>query len=79
MSNETPCPNCGYCPHCGRSNLLPYKVQPVWIPPMTPYSPYNPCWPHFVYPMTASGTSASPLIGDISSTVGECQVSSEMA
>lgn len=27
------CPNCGYCPHCGRSN-------PVYPKPWYPYNPY---------------------------------------
>jgi hypothetical protein len=29
----TSCPNCGYCPHCGRSN-------PTWTP-YNPNLPYN--------------------------------------
>lgn len=30
-----PCPNCGYCPCCGRSN------HPV---PIYPFPPYTPVW-----------------------------------
>lgn len=50
---ESRCPACGYCPHCGRSDALPYVVRPVWIPP---YHPHDPYWPH-VSPMTAGGTT----------------------
>ena len=38
------CPNCGYCPHCGRSNVRPGGLAP--------YQPYNPwvaqpyAWPY---------------------------------
>lgn len=35
------CPNCGHCPHCGRSN------PPSWIPMpyVQPYPlPYQPHW-----------------------------------
>jgi hypothetical protein len=33
MTNA-PCPRCGYCPHCGRSNLSPYWPQPpIWVQP----------------------------------------------
>ena len=24
------CPSCGYCPHCGRSNMAPYRAYPYW-------------------------------------------------
>lgn len=30
-----PCPNCGYCPHCGRSNDR-------WLGPQRPW--YTPVW-----------------------------------
>jgi len=31
---EKACPNCGYCPHCGRSNQQPiiYYQYPYWPP-----------------------------------------------
>jgi hypothetical protein len=39
---ESACPNCGYCPHCGRSNA---PVMP-WRP-----APYYPAYPYWgVYP-----------------------------
>lgn len=37
--NQSVCPNCGYCPHCGRGgfHVLPYWQQPpIWY--STPYS-----------------------------------------
>ena len=39
--NEVRCPNCGYCPHCGRSNgyYLPYPSYPTW-PVYNPYPTY---------------------------------------
>jgi hypothetical protein len=36
-SKNTPCPNCGYCPCCGR----PYHIQQY---PTYPFSPTNPYW-----------------------------------
>lgn len=27
------CPNCGYCPHCGRSNQQTYPVVVPYVPP----------------------------------------------
>lgn len=31
-----PCPNCGYCPHCGRSDQ-PAPIRPApWRPPYAP-------------------------------------------
>jgi hypothetical protein len=37
-----PCPNCGYCPTCGRGGFqtLPYPVYPTY--PFTP--PVGPTW-----------------------------------
>lgn len=34
------CPNCGYCPHCGRSNT-PIRPAPYWVRPYweVPYGP----------------------------------------
>lgn len=40
------CPNCGYCPHCGRQALAPYPyVQPPFVQPVapTPY-PWGQVW-----------------------------------
>ena len=38
------CPNCGYCPHCGRANVYP-SFQPYWGPNTAPWYPsYPPTW-----------------------------------
>ncbi len=57
---DHPCPNCGYCPTCGRGRrvqrpLLPTPVFPPYIPiptvpddrpiPITPYDDNTPHWP----------------------------------
>lgn len=49
------CPNCGYCPHCGRAEARP--VQPVYVPWGT--APY-PLW---IYPYTYPiyGTAATSV------------------
>ena len=52
-----PCPNCGYCPTCGRSNRVnpfihaPISIPTVWIDPS---------------PLTTNGTTTtvSPNIGN---------------
>lgn len=34
--SSTPCPNCGYCPYCGRSNEKPNKLfEPTGPVPVT--------------------------------------------
>ena len=41
------CPNCGYCPHCGRSNLSPMHPWPIypWWGIIPPYpNPYTFTW-----------------------------------
>lgn len=51
------CPNCGYCPACGRG------AEPVR------YNPDRPCWPYqrptgaqpYVYPLTVGGGNVVPL------------------
>ena len=30
------CPNCGYCPHCGRGGYRTYPYQPPYVPYTTP-------------------------------------------
>lgn len=35
------CPNCGYCPHCGRGTI-PMPYRPIYI------SPYPSYWPTVV-------------------------------
>ena len=46
------CPRCGYCPHCGRSNLSPWYPYGYWPPYPRPYT----------YPQWSSGTSV-PHVG----------------
>ncbi len=54
-----PCPNCGYCPHCGRAN-------PVWPQRTYPYIPYVP----HPYPITPYPSPWYPWrIGDVTWTV----------
>ena len=46
-----PCKNCGYCPTCGRSNLLWYQPWQGIIPPNgAPSGPADPIPP--TYPIT---------------------------
>lgn len=44
------CPNCGYCPHCGRSGqrTLPYV-------PSYPYPNATPWYPSYPYTVTVYG------------------------
>lgn len=30
LPQQTPCPCCGYCPHCGRRNTDPYTYPNIW-------------------------------------------------
>ena len=68
---KEPCPNCGHCPECGRSNTLPVQPYP-WTYPyphyfgpwwqVQPYQPYGPCW------TTVTGTiTSNPATGTITS------------
>ena len=49
------CPNCGFCPHCGRSNGY-------WTMPYVPYVPYYPIYPSYppAYPTWSRGTAVDP-------------------
>lgn len=53
------CPNCGYCPHCGRSaqpHFTPYiQPSPTWNPTYTPYG-----WPTIVVSGGANGSLPKP-------------------
>jgi len=31
------CPNCSYCPACGRRNYWPNTFQPYYVPPTIPW------------------------------------------
>ena len=40
MSDQKPCPSCGHCPTCGRTNQPVYQLPPYYpytIPYITPY------------------------------------------
>lgn len=45
--HQKPCPHCGYCPTCGRSNAAPYLPNPYT------WQPYNP------FPATVTITTPS--------------------
>ena len=60
-SLNSPCPNCGYCPHCGRGGYRPY---------ISPYIPYTPSYP-YIYPYVGDlpgwqGTTTISTGGNIS-------------
>ena len=38
--HEKPCPKCGHCPTCGRSNVSPYSVWPWYPRPYWPNAPF---------------------------------------
>lgn len=66
-SQSEVCPNCGYCPHCGRGQqqFLPYNPIP-WNPTPSPW----------VYPQTVpspfwTGSGTSLTIGDTTLRSGE--------
>ena len=43
LPQQSVCPDCSYCPHCGRGG---YRTSPFWQPPFTyPYQPNTyPYW-----------------------------------
>jgi hypothetical protein len=51
------CPSCGYCPHCGRSNVSPWAPAPYpyWVWPQQPW----PCPPYIV--TYSSATVQTPV------------------
>lgn len=51
-----PCPNCGYCPCCGRANSAPW---PTYIPVPVYPAPYYPA-PY--YPTTAPAPGFPPIV-----------------
>lgn len=56
-TNQHPCPNCGYCPACGRGyNFTPYPNQ--W--------PY----PYYPYPYWDTTTQTTGSLGQITYTYG---------
>jgi hypothetical protein len=46
------CPNCGYCPNCGRKNAAPLIPYPYFVPYYQPAFP-----PMYPWPITISGAS----------------------
>jgi hypothetical protein len=65
------CPNCGYCPHCGRSNpfravpIYPIQPQPIWLNP--PYQ--NPYFtPMFSTDTNVTGLGGGTIAGGIAGT-----------
>ena len=59
-----PCPNCGYCPTCGRRNVAPYQPWGTWPWPARPM-PLGPIWttyggaPPAVSTITYTNTNAN--------------------
>mgnify|MGYP001572798717 CR=1 FL=1 len=51
-----PCPNCGYCPTCGRS-----RNYPINWPYIHPYNPWRivPNYPHSPYYSGGIGTTST--------------------
>ena len=70
--HQKPCPHCGYCPTCGRSNAAPYRPYPwTWVP----HNPYpttvtigTPSAPATVWYGGAASTAANPGGFTITST-----------
>ena len=54
LKTKETCPNCGYCPHCGRS-AQPYYPQP--------YYPVTPWWqaPYYPQPTWVCGSSGTAI------------------
>lgn len=57
-----PCPNCGYCPCCGRANSAP---RPLFVPvPVypAPYSPVYPTTTPWYPPIVWMGSGTAPAV-----------------
>jgi hypothetical protein len=52
------CPNCGYCPHCGRG-AAPYNPYPYYPSP-APTTPWPGLWDTWCSDVTAISGSFSP-------------------
>jgi hypothetical protein len=47
--SQNVCPNCGYCPHCGRGG---YHTYPYWL--------YQPCWTQpYIWGTTTTGVGGT--------------------
>ena len=51
---QTACPRCGYCPHCGRSNV----PSGQWVQPVYPY--VQPWWQTQPFTTAQPNTSMQP-------------------
>lgn len=62
-SKQDACPNCGYCPHCGRGGyyMIPWPYRPLYPQPYIPYTaPYRqPTWTWGVIDSTTTATYGS--------------------
>lgn len=65
-----PCPNCGYCPHCGRAN--PWRTAPVvpiqpwgWQQPPTHYTYPTWIWVGETRPTASLFGAAQPTVNTI--------------
>lgn len=57
------CPNCGFCPHCGRSDRQP-PVIPAPYPVPVPMRPWPRPYPYYQHPEIWSGGSGeTPRFG----------------
>lgn len=66
--NTKPCPNCGHCPTCGRSNAAPVYPHGWWwlLPPINIPTPwFQPNWQyipgHITYTTTTVGQNGAGL------------------
>lgn len=61
--SDKPCPKCGHCDKCGRSNpvgVYPYPVYPYTYPYGTqPYRVYPNNWPPYYYSNVTRGINNS--------------------
>lgn len=58
MEEKSACPNCGYCPACGRSNApVRFQFYPPW------YVPQPSPWWQPTYPWTVTGGSLGAVSG----------------
>lgn len=63
---DKPCPNCGHCPTCGKSNHLPAYYGPYWY--------YQP--PYWTNPFQWTTINGSSQYGTGSVSITSSQLSS---
>lgn len=69
QAKDDKCPNCGYCPHCGRAaapTVVPVPVYPPWYWPTVPY-PY-PYWIGTI-PSTTGTIVSNDISGNTTTTI----------